>query len=128
DGLALSASPADHYAPAIFTPKAQSRTPKAELKPKAQSPTPSIILPCVGASAWYPEGDAGSGRYDCRPPSRRLRAFRLQRSRRRGYRRRGQDRLSSRPSEEHTSELQSRESLVCRLLLEKKKKSLYYPS
>src|SRR5690606_39980641 len=28
-------------------------------------------------------------------------------------------------SEEHTSELQSRENLVCRLLLEKKKKSKY---
>src|SRR6266511_4682237 len=28
-------------------------------------------------------------------------------------------------SEEHTSELQSRENLVCRLLLEKKKKILY---
>src|SRR5690606_42098884 len=28
-------------------------------------------------------------------------------------------------SEEHTSELQSRENLVCRLLLEKKKKDLY---
>src|SRR3712207_7419371 len=28
-------------------------------------------------------------------------------------------------SEEHTSELQSRQYLVCRLLLEKKKKSLY---
>src|SRR5690606_40605363 len=28
-------------------------------------------------------------------------------------------------SEEHTSELQSRENLVCRLLLEKKKKSRY---
>src|SRR2546421_4343148 len=28
-------------------------------------------------------------------------------------------------SEEHTSELQSRSDLVCRLLLEKKKKSLY---
>src|SRR5207253_7298013 len=33
--------------------------------------------------------------------------------------------LSSR-SEEHTSELQSRGHLVCRLLLEKKKKNLYY--
>src|SRR5258707_4551847 len=30
-------------------------------------------------------------------------------------------------SEEHTSELQSRQYLVCRLLLEKKKKSVYYP-
>src|SRR3712207_7697472 len=29
-------------------------------------------------------------------------------------------------SEEHTSELQSRQYLVCRLLLEKKKYSLYY--
>src|SRR5690606_40212534 len=29
-------------------------------------------------------------------------------------------------SEEHTSELQSRENLVCRLLLEKKKKSSQY--
>src|SRR6266511_5552893 len=29
-------------------------------------------------------------------------------------------------SEEHTSELQSREKLVCRLLLEKKKKEQYY--
>src|SRR5690606_39465052 len=29
-------------------------------------------------------------------------------------------------SEEHTSELQSRENLVCRLLLEKKKKTLNY--
>src|SRR5690606_41947344 len=34
----------------------------------------------------------------------------------------GQDELCSR-SEEHTSELQSRENLVCRLLLEKKKKT-----
>src|SRR6266700_8332907 len=30
-------------------------------------------------------------------------------------------------SEEHTSELQSRENLVCSLLLEKKKKQLYHP-
>src|SRR3712207_8354181 len=30
-------------------------------------------------------------------------------------------------SEEHTSELQSRQYLVCRLLLEKKKKSTIYP-
>src|SRR3712207_7970493 len=31
-------------------------------------------------------------------------------------------------SEEHTSELQSRQYLVCRLLLEKKKKSKYKPT
>src|SRR3712207_8340224 len=35
-------------------------------------------------------------------------------------------RKSSRRSEEHTSELQSRQYLVCRLLLEKKKKKLYH--
>src|SRR3712207_8249409 len=33
--------------------------------------------------------------------------------------------LPARRSEEHTSELQSRQYLVCRLLLEKKKKTLY---
>src|SRR5690606_42007180 len=33
--------------------------------------------------------------------------------------------LQYRRSEEHTSELQSRENLVCRLLLEKKKKYIY---
>src|SRR5690606_42157422 len=42
------------------------------------------------------------------------------------------DRLGSLRSEEHTSELQSRENLVCRLLLEKKKKTtinlIYYSS
>src|SRR5690606_40262710 len=35
----------------------------------------------------------------------------------------GAERPSGRRSEEHTSELQSRENLVCRLLLEKKKTS-----
>src|SRR3712207_8768149 len=39
----------------------------------------------------------------------------------RGGSRRGEGRVSER-SEEHTSELQSRQYLVCRLLLEKKKK------
>src|SRR5690606_41809348 len=47
-----------------------------------------------------------------------------QRGRRSGeqHRRRLPLRDQSRRSEEHTSELQSRENLVCRLLLEKKKK------
>src|SRR3712207_8086540 len=34
--------------------------------------------------------------------------------------------VSQHRSEEHTSELQSRQYLVCRLLLEKKKKKKYY--
>src|SRR3989449_4648667 len=37
----------------------------------------------------------------------------------------GNDRVPSRRSEEHTSELQSRLHLVCRLLLEKKKKKAH---
>src|SRR3712207_7534171 len=36
-------------------------------------------------------------------------------------------RRAGRRSEEHTSELQSRQYLVCRLLLEKKKHSIDYP-
>src|SRR3712207_7576172 len=38
----------------------------------------------------------------------------------------GSPRLPVPRSEEHTSELQSRQYLVCRLLLEKKKKYMYY--
>src|SRR5207249_11711957 len=44
------------------------------------------------------------------------------RARRAGGRRRLEERRRSERSEEHTSELQSRFDLVCRLLLEKKKK------
>src|SRR2546430_6595788 len=36
--------------------------------------------------------------------------------------------ISSARSEEHTSELQSQSNLVCRLLLEKKKKHTYQPA
>src|SRR3712207_7965053 len=36
------------------------------------------------------------------------------------------DRARETRSEEHTSELQSRQYLVCRLLLEKKKKKIYF--
>src|SRR2546421_2101166 len=38
-----------------------------------------------------------------------------------------EDNLSTLRSEEHTSELQSRSDLVCRLLLEKKKKTSHTP-
>src|SRR3712207_8115198 len=65
------------------------------------------------------------------PPRRRVRAPR------RGGERRGSDRKrrhhrtslcggAAPRSEEHTSELQSRQYLVCRLLLEKKKSKLVY--
>src|SRR3712207_7905575 len=62
---------------------------------------------------------AGGARRDARVrparrrPRRRLRRLRRERARRADRRRRR--------SEEHTSELQSRQYLVCRLLLEKKK-------
>src|SRR5690349_24182032 len=57
----------------------------------------------------------------CRPGRRRT----ARRCRTRSSERRGSGRAAARPaarSEEHTSELQSRRDLVCRLLLEKKKK------
>src|SRR3712207_7217527 len=64
------------------------------------------------------------GRPAREPPVRRApaRAPALPRRRRRAERRR---RFGRRPrrSEEHTSELQSRQYLVCRLLLEKKKQN-----
>src|SRR5690606_41351880 len=67
-----------------------------------------------------PRRPAGRGHL---PPRRRSPGARLPRVRRpppvRGRPRRTR---GSRRSEEHTSELQSRENLVCRLLLEKKKK------
>src|SRR5258708_27360785 len=50
-------------------------------------------------------------------------------SRARRFRIRSADRICSRRSEEHTSELQSPDHLVCRLLLEKKKRvirKVYY--
>src|SRR5690606_41076211 len=45
------------------------------------------------------------------------------RPRRRGFRREGRGLGAADRSEEHTSELQSRENIVCRLLLEKKKRA-----
>src|SRR3712207_7803892 len=59
------------------------------------------------------------GRYGGRSHRRRYRRIRRGRPRRR---RRADPRPPGRRSEEHTSELQSRQYLVCRLLLEKKKK------
>src|SRR3712207_7660554 len=63
----------------------------------------------------------GDGRRRARPRRRRARRGRLATDRPRGRRRGHEGRL--RRSEEHTSELQSRQYLVCRLLLEKKKKN-----
>src|SRR2546427_3390191 len=61
-------------------------------------------------------------------PSRRARRTESRRDRSRGPRRRPQRQrvvCPTRRSEEHTSELQSQSNLVCRLLLEKKKKKTY---
>src|SRR6266576_759165 len=51
---------------------------------------------------------------------------RLARLLRRVRRRQGADHRTPARSEEHTSELQSRRDLVCRLLLEKKKRAQYH--
>src|SRR5699024_12459754 len=59
-----------------------------------------------------------------RPPAHRHRGRLLRHRHRRGGRRDLRERLLPR-SEEHTSELQSRFELVCRLLLEKKNRELH---
>src|SRR3712207_8114953 len=67
---------------------------------------------------------APGGTRRVRPRARRERArvgLRTRARRRRGRRRKRGPRRAR--SEEHTSELQSRQYLVCRLLLEKKKKT-----
>src|SRR5438874_8798522 len=64
----------------------------------------------------------GSGACDA-DRSRRVKAMTAREVAGRGVEERRGDHLASERSEEHTSELQSRRDLVCRLLLEKKKKS-----
>src|SRR5437773_6728175 len=65
------------------------------------------------ASSWWPAAPSR----EARPPARRTDRARPARSVRRAG-----GRASRLRSEEHTSELQSHHDLVCRLLLEKKKK------
>src|SRR5260370_18599729 len=65
--------------------------------------------------AWLCAGRAGAQVVDSRAADRRRGEVRL-------HPRRDRARLSTTRSEEHTSELQSHLNLVCRLLLEKKKK------
>src|SRR2546421_11383642 len=72
---------------------------------------------CASASRGYPSASASSSRGLGRDARRRKKTTRPT-SRRRGSR----PPSRARRSEEHTSELQSRSDLVCRLLLEKKKK------
>src|SRR3712207_6857467 len=66
-------------------------------------------------------GQRGRRAHERRGGTHRLRAVPLRRDRRVRARPRARAREGWR-SEEHTSELQSRQYLVCRLLLEKKKK------
>src|SRR3989442_10829420 len=82
-----------------------------------------------------PGGSRGSvvPQRDSNPCSKTAARFcqRIRQLRRAGQRRPGGDRNPScdgRRSEEHTSELQSRPHLVCRLLLEKKKKQITNPA
>src|SRR5207249_8427941 len=68
-------------------------------------------------------------RHGCPRPKKRASTTSHRNSSRMPYSRNGNlydrpPRLTARRSEEHTSELQSRFDLVCRLLLEKKKKNI----
>src|SRR5206468_12344884 len=77
-------------------------------------------LPICASACACPRGrlctpSAGDSRPRARHPAARARPSRTHTRPRR-------DRARPRRSEEHTSELQSRSDLVCRLLLEKKKK------
>src|SRR3712207_7875162 len=75
-------------------------------------------------STLFPYTTLFRSRHDPEPGRRSTRRPRPRRAgARRLARRIGRDRTRNR-SEEHTSELQSRQYLVCRLLLEKKKSSL----
>src|SRR2546427_7670424 len=84
------------YTPLFRSPVAQRRQPG-----RAGEQDPQVPLPSGRASGRPPESQAGAV---C-PPRREI----------------GGDAHAER-SEEHTSELQSQSKLVCRLLLEKKKK------
>src|SRR3712207_6956769 len=72
-----------------------------------------LHLPALRGGPRAVEGGAGPPRVPAPRPQGQAPARGGRRPRRRGGRR----------SEEHTSELQSRQYLVCRLLLEKKKKT-----
>src|SRR3712207_7074156 len=84
-------------------------------------------------SLWEPRPADRGPREDRRPAGGTARrasgcggARRQQRPGRGRHRRRTADRVLLGRSEEHTSELQSRQYLVCRLLLEKKNKKHIY--
>src|SRR2546421_12847656 len=96
-----SAKPASAAMRPLIAAAPMLRAPRPEIAPE------SIAVPSAAATAAQPmvpstrqQSAASSNRMDCSPYPR----------------------LTSR-SEEHTSELQSRSDLVCRLLLEKKKGS-----
>src|SRR3712207_8119143 len=76
-----------------------------------------------GGGESLPRGATAAG-HPAAPPARRGHAAADQRDELRRQRGRHEPAaLGQRRSEEHTSELQSRQYLVCRLLLEKKKKN-----
>src|SRR5690606_41662628 len=91
----------------------------------ASPPTPPVLppFPTRRSSDLRPGGPLRLRRPGSRLPPLRCTLRRAIRRRRAGQQTYASPRLSARPSrsEEHTSELQSRENLVCRLLLEKKK-------
>src|SRR5436305_5276368 len=80
------------------------------------------MIPRPPRSTLFPYTTLFRSRQD---PRRRLALGQLEAHERPARRLRHRHVLDDTRSEEHTSELQSRPHLVCRLLLEKKKKNLY---
>src|SRR5690606_42024254 len=93
---ALPSFPTRRSSDLSHTPRRSTQKHAIESAPSSTTPSPPPMRPtwCIPTS---------SGRSGCSPGGRNL------------------SRVGCR-SEEHTSELQSRENLVCRLLLEKKKR------
>src|SRR5690606_41624932 len=92
-------------------------------------PPTSTLFPYTTLFRSDPAGREVPRRSACRPAASRRRGSAAQaaRPRARGEAQRlVRRRLPRARSEEHTSELQSRENLVCRLLLEKKKNNNIY--
>src|SRR5690606_41426714 len=105
--LSLSIGHGDHRALCSFPTRRSSDLSLPARGPTCIRPSPVPLAPCVAPSMAAPMKWPLKCRSATRPLTKPKRT----------------SAAASRRSEEHTSELQSRENLVCRLLLEKKKKS-----
>src|SRR5690606_1138569 len=131
---ARSARPRAGHAQVPATPPSR-RAPPAEAlaaRPIRAAPGAGILCPTDGQRRGRARAGSGSPnscndhRYArARAPAHALHLAARRRSPAPSLRKEPEERKRWNRSEEHTSELQSRENLVCRLLLEKKKKRIY---